>query len=226
MRRVILLSVFSLFLFTGCHPYGGGLIVDTSYSHNPYSPPVHAPAYGLRHHNYYYYPDAEFYFDVGRNMYFYMDTRGAWTFSVNLPIHLRSHLHSGYVEFEMENDRPYLQHKDHKYKYNSREYRNKLKYNNNNRKFETNQQFKYQEHRQDIKQKYENKEQKFENKQRDKYKEVKQEIKQKYNNKAQKYEDRQRNKYEKQKYKNESDKGKDDEDDNGRRKKDRRDERN
>ena len=73
--------------------------------------------------------DAEFYFDVGRNMYFYMDTTGLWSFSVNLPLHLRSHLRSGYVEVEMEQDRPYSRHKYHKNKYNQRKYRNKFKYN-------------------------------------------------------------------------------------------------
>ena len=97
--------------------YGGGIIIDDGYAHRPL-PPAHAPAYGVRRlHRYYYYPNAEIYFDVGRNMYFYLNSAGAWTFSVNLPIHLRSHLHNGYVEVEMENDRPYLRHKYYKNKY-------------------------------------------------------------------------------------------------------------
>ena len=133
MKRIIFLSILSLFIFTGCHPIGGGIYVDGHYSHGQPVPPSHAPAYGRRHHMYHYYPNAEFYFDVGRNMYFYLDTRGQWTFSVNLPLHLRSHLYNGYVEIEMENDRPYLKHKHHKYKYNQREYKKRWKYTRPNK---------------------------------------------------------------------------------------------
>ncbi len=126
MKQVVFLSVLSLFLFTGCHGVGGGVRVDAgSHSH---APPSHAPAHGRRdHYRYNYYPTAEFYFDTGRNMYFYLDSRGRWSFSVNLPLHLRSHLHDGYVEIEMEYDRPYLRHKDHKNKYKKHKYKNKKK---------------------------------------------------------------------------------------------------
>ena len=131
MKRIVFLSILSLFFITGCHPYGGGVVVGGSYSSGYVPPPSHAPAYGYRqNHRYYYYPNADFYFDVDRNMYFYLDSRGSWTFSVNLPIHLRTHLHNGYgyVEFEMENDRPYSRHKYHKNKYNQRQYREQWKY--------------------------------------------------------------------------------------------------
>ncbi|MCW9031002.1 MAG: hypothetical protein OQK58_05890 [Gammaproteobacteria bacterium] len=113
MKKIVLLSGLSVALFTGCHPYGGGIIIDDGYSHSPYVAPAHRRPF----HRYYYYPNAEIYFDVGRNTYFYLNSAGAWTFSVNLPVHLRSHLHNGYVEVEMEHDRPYLRHKYYKNKY-------------------------------------------------------------------------------------------------------------
>lgn len=128
MKQVVLLSVLSLFLFTGCHGVGGGIRVDAGFSHSHHAPPSHAPAHGRRdHYRYHYYPTAEFYFDTGRNMYFYLDSRGRWSFSVNLPLHLRSHLHNGYVEIEMGDDRPYLRHKDHKNKYKKHKYKNRKK---------------------------------------------------------------------------------------------------
>jgi len=132
MKQVVLLSVLSLFLFTGCHGVGGGVRVDAGSHYSHHAPPSHAPAHGRRdHYRYNYYPTAEFYFDTGRNMYFYLDSRGRWSFSVNLPLHLRSHLHDGYVEIEMEYDRPYLRHKDHKNKYKKHKYKNKKKKSHN-----------------------------------------------------------------------------------------------
>ena len=128
MKKIVFLSVLSLILMTGCHTYGGGIIIDDGYAHRPL-PPSHAH----RLHRYYYYPNAEIYFDVGRNMYFYVNSAGAWTFSVNLPVHLRSHLHNAYVEVEMEQDRPYLRHKYYKNKYKKhkryiRKYKNTPRY--------------------------------------------------------------------------------------------------
>ncbi|MCK5386657.1 MAG: hypothetical protein KAJ39_05700 [Gammaproteobacteria bacterium] len=130
MKQVVLLGLLSLFLFTGCHTYGGGVIVSGSYSHGHNAPPAHAPAHGRRQqHRYHYYPNAEFYFDVGRNMYFYLDSRARWTFSVNLPFRLRSHLHNNYVEIEMGDDRPYRRHKYYKNKYK----KHKTRYKRNNK---------------------------------------------------------------------------------------------
>lgn len=126
MKQVVLLSVLSLFILTGCHNYGGGVIIGGGYSNGHNAPPAHAPAHGRRsHHRYHYYPNAEFYFDIGRNMYFYLDSRAQWSFAVTLPLHLRHHLQSNYVEIEMDDDRPYNKHKHHKNKYK----KNKTKYN-------------------------------------------------------------------------------------------------
>ena len=137
MKKIVLLSVLSLLFFTGCRVVGGGVRVNVGH----HLPPAHAPAHGRRsHHMYHYYPDAEFYFDAHRNLYFYLDSRAQWTFSVNLPIRLRSHLHSGYVEIEMEGERPYVGHKRHRIKYKKhkhkykRKFRAKKKYKNKKRK--------------------------------------------------------------------------------------------
>ena len=223
MMKIILLSIFSLVLFTGCHGVGGQVRVGGSYSYPQHMPPAH----GFRqHYRYHYYPNAEIYFDIGRNMYFYLDSRNQWSFSVNLPIHLRHHLHNGYVELEMDNERPYSRHKYHKNKYNNREYRNKLKYKYKKQRIENKQRYKYQEQKQNIKQNYKHKEQRFESKQRDKYQDKKQRVKQKYKDKEQRYEERQRNKYEKKKKLESYDKDKYEDDEDDRRKKGRRDERN
>lgn len=126
MKQVVLLSLFSLLLFTGC--LGGDVFVKGSYSYGHNAPPAHAPAHGRRQqHRYHYYPNAEFYFDVGSNMYFYLDSNARWTFSVNLPFRLRSHLHNNYVEIEMGEDRPYRKHDYYKNKYK----KHKTKYKRN-----------------------------------------------------------------------------------------------
>lgn len=130
MKQVVLLSVLSLFIVTGCHNFGGGVIIGGGYSNGHNAPPAHAPAHGRRsHHRYQYYPNAEFYFDIGRNMYFYLDSRAQWSFAVTLPLHLRHHLNNNYVEIEMDDDRPYNKHKYNKNKYK----KHKTKYNRKNK---------------------------------------------------------------------------------------------
>ena len=132
MKKIAVLSLLSLFLFSGCRYYGGGVIVGGGYSYNDHVP-SHAPAYGHRRnfHSYHYYPYADIYFDTGRNMYFYLNNHGQWSFSINLPIHLHSRLDRGYVEIEMEADRPYLKHKFNKNKYRNTKYKSKYKYRKN-----------------------------------------------------------------------------------------------
>lgn len=84
------------------------------------SPPPHAKAYGHRaKHSYSYYPDASVYFDAGRNAYFYIDSGGAWSMSASLPLSLKARLGAN-VTIEMESDRPYTEHAEHKKKYPSK----------------------------------------------------------------------------------------------------------
>ncbi len=168
MKKIVLLSLFGLFSLTGCETVGGGIYVDTTYDSTPYYP----PAYGRRVlHRYYYYPEAEFYFDIGRNMYFYLDSGSHWRSSVRLPLRLRSHLSSSYVEIEMDDDRPYRRHKFYKKKYRghryklrhgmrqnllndgTREYKNERRYLNNksNRHEYRENQYKDKHHKRDKK---------------------------------------------------------------------------
>ncbi len=80
-------------------------------------PPPHAKAYGHRaKHSYSYYPDASVYFDAGRSAYFFIDSGGSWKMSVSLPLSLKARLGAN-VTIEMETDRPYTKHKEHKKKY-------------------------------------------------------------------------------------------------------------
>jgi len=117
MKRIVFLAVFSLLFLTGCHGLGGGVVVRGEYSQGYNTLPAHAPAYGRRNHRYYYYPNAEFYFDIDRNLYFYLDSRAQWAFSVTLPLRLRPYLRNNYIEIEMDDDRPYRRHKYYRNKY-------------------------------------------------------------------------------------------------------------
>ena len=175
MKKIVLLSAFGLLFLTGCETIGGGVIVDTSYGYTP-APPAHAPAYGRRmQRRYYYYPEAEFYFDIGRNMYFYLDSGSRWISSPRLPHRLRRHLSSSYVEIEMDDDRPYRRHKFYRNKY--RGYRNKAGHGggrgllndgtrqyNNDRQYLNNNGNKHQYRDNRAKNKHRNRDNKYRNK--------------------------------------------------------------
>lgn len=77
---------------------------------------AHAPAHGPGvFHDYYYYPDVEVYFDVGRGSYFYF-TDGIWRASVTLPRPLRLHLGS-HISLRLDTPEPYHFHHKHKKHY-------------------------------------------------------------------------------------------------------------
>jgi len=79
-------------------------------------PPSHAPAHGYRaKHTYHYYPNAQVYFDVFKEVYFYMQGQ-SWQVSASLPDGLNVRL-GEYVAINMDSDKPYTQFKDHKKKY-------------------------------------------------------------------------------------------------------------
>ena len=124
MIRILALISLSLMALSGCHTVGGSVRIGTAPEPHPHyaepMPPAHAPAYGRRaqvRHHYYYYPEASFYFDVTRNVYFDLDSRGRWEISANLPRHLHLQLNSGYVELDMESERPYVEHHHHQKQY-------------------------------------------------------------------------------------------------------------
>ena len=79
-------------------------------------PPDHAPAHGYRaKHKYDYYPDSQVYLDSNRGVYFYLSGKN-WQMSANLPLDLKVKL-GDHVIIEMENDKPYIKHAEHKASY-------------------------------------------------------------------------------------------------------------
>jgi len=87
-------------------------------------PPSHAKAHGYRaRHMYRYYPGAQIYFDVKRNVYFFM-SGGVWTMAASLPVAFRVNL-GPFVTMELETDKPYKKHQAHKQKYPPGKYRRK-----------------------------------------------------------------------------------------------------
>ncbi|RJP24671.1 MAG: hypothetical protein C4520_03730 [Candidatus Abyssobacteria bacterium SURF_5] len=79
-------------------------------------PPPHAPAHGYRaKYAYYYYPEGQVYFDLNRNVYFYMDA-GAWRMSASLPTDLNLQL-GKHVRIDMDTSKPYTYFEQHKVKY-------------------------------------------------------------------------------------------------------------
>jgi hypothetical protein len=79
-------------------------------------PPPHAVAHGYRaKHAYRYYPSGHVYFDLKREVYFYLES-GRWRMTACLP-QTYYVLLGDYVMIEMESDRPYTEHRKHKQKY-------------------------------------------------------------------------------------------------------------
>jgi hypothetical protein len=117
------LSIAGTLFLSACQTYSGGIRYQDPYYH-PANPPAHAPAHGVRKkYHYRYYPEAGFYFDTGRNVYFYLDSSGNWSVSATLPNRLRVYLQSNHVQIEMESDRPYLKHRYHKKRYPPGQYK-------------------------------------------------------------------------------------------------------
>lgn len=84
--------------------------------HKKQGPPAHAPAHGYRaKHQYRYYPSRSVYYDTDRRLYFYLKGDG-WEVGASLPSNLRVGLGES-VSIELDTDKPYIHHKDHKKKY-------------------------------------------------------------------------------------------------------------
>ena len=131
MKKIIILLIPAIFIITGCHEFGGG-VRGGSASHYPAGnlPPAHAPAHGRRSiYRYHYYPEARFYLDITRNIYFYLDSRGDWAVSARLPYHLHRYRSGHHVEIEMDIDRPYHRYHDHRRKYPPGQVKKKNKHN-------------------------------------------------------------------------------------------------
>ena len=89
---------------------------NNEYKHKKKGPPDHAPAHGYRAKHYYrYYPSSSVYYDIDRELFFYLKGDN-WEVSASLPGSIRVSL-VDYVNIEMESDRPYLYHGEHVKKY-------------------------------------------------------------------------------------------------------------
>jgi hypothetical protein len=81
------------------------------YENERKGPPPWAPAHGYRaKYQYYYYPSASVYFDVGRRLYFFYQN-DQWRVSASLPVGIRI-VAGEYVVLEMDTDKPYQFHSD------------------------------------------------------------------------------------------------------------------
>jgi hypothetical protein len=79
-------------------------------------PPDHAKAHGYRaKHTYRYYPEAQAYYDIDSQAYFYLEGDN-WQVSVSLPISLKAKL-GDYVTIGMDSDKPYTQFEEHRTSY-------------------------------------------------------------------------------------------------------------
>ncbi len=131
MRNKLLLTGIGALMLVGCTTDGrgphGGVGVSIGGGAPPPvivegrrgGPPPWAPAHGHRakkaRHHYYYYPDSGVYMNVNTGGYFYLNG-GTWQVAMTLPSTVRFDV-SNYVSLELETDRPYLYHDEHKVKY-------------------------------------------------------------------------------------------------------------
>lgn len=100
MKKLLLLLLI-IPVFAGCRVTGVGVHATVG---TP--PPPH-----YDHFQYYYYPDAEVYFDISRNVYFYY-YGGRWVMSARLPRHIHIEI-DDHVILKLETDRPYSYHPKH-----------------------------------------------------------------------------------------------------------------
>ena len=143
----VLLFSLSLFLLSACSTTSGGVAVGWGNRghttveppparHHGHGPPPHAPAWGYRakqHYEYWYYPDAYVYFDVTRKVYFYLEGDN-WRIAASLPAYYRTRLH-GYVEIELDSDKPYVYFDEHKKEYPPGRWGKKRKHKGKGRKW-------------------------------------------------------------------------------------------
>jgi hypothetical protein len=116
--RKILICSFAFLVLNACVITGGGVHVGGPPPEPAGGPPPHAPAHGYRaKYQYYYYPSAYVYFDVTRNMYFYLEGT-VWRTAAVLPEVYRVKTRGvEYVTIDMDDDRPYKHFEEHKKKF-------------------------------------------------------------------------------------------------------------
>lgn len=112
MGRLLLMFFVLAPLLTGClvsarSGAGGAVVAEPG-------PPPHAKAWGWRaKHQYRYYPSARVYFDTGRGVWFYLDSRGNWTMTADLPVSVRARLGES-VTLELDTETPWVYEEEHR----------------------------------------------------------------------------------------------------------------
>src|SRR5829696_2208196 len=130
MKKLLLVGIGFLTL-TGCamdgrNPHvgvgvsvGGSTPQPAIVNDSRGGPPPWAPAHGRRakeaSYRYYYYPASGVYMNVNTGSYFYMNG-GTWQVAMTLPSTVVLNT-TNYVSIDLETDRPYLYHEEHKVKY-------------------------------------------------------------------------------------------------------------
>ena len=123
---LVTMLLLSLSVFIGCATSGGvGVkwgkdkdVVRSQPAVAKKGPPPWAPAHGYRKkygYRYHYYPDNFVYYDTERGVYFYIKS-GNWEVGGSLPGYGVNEL-GGYVTIDMNTDKPYTYHREHKKKY-------------------------------------------------------------------------------------------------------------
>lgn len=142
MNKMLFLTVIVLFLFSlsACSTTGGtvgfkwGQENDNVQHHDikkakKKGPPSHAPAHGYRaKYKYRYYPACSVYYDAYRKLYFYLEGPN-WRISASLPHAIQVGL-GGHVNIEIDTDKPYVYHEEHKHKYPPGQFKKKGKKKN------------------------------------------------------------------------------------------------
>ncbi len=111
VSALVFLSAWA-FLLTGCTLAPVSVGHDPGYHHGPSGgPPPWAPAHGYRaKYTYRYYPSLQIYYDLNRELYFYLSD-GQWRTSKRAPATYRSRRGDG-VTLHMRTGRPYHYHQD------------------------------------------------------------------------------------------------------------------
>jgi hypothetical protein len=132
---IILAGLIFLVALSGCQK--GGVVIGAQ-SHSEYrsekkgGPPPWAPAHGYRaKHKYRYYPSLYVYFDIGREIYFYLEG-DEWKVVVTLPKDIKIDGNK-YVTLQMDSERPYIYHADVVRNYPPGQQKSKSKGKNKNR---------------------------------------------------------------------------------------------
>jgi hypothetical protein len=132
---IILAGLIFLVALSGCQK--GGVVIGAQ-SHSEYrsekkgGPPPWAPAHGYRaKHKYRYYPSLYVYFDIGREIYFYLEG-DEWKVVVTLPKDIKIGGNK-YVTLQMDSERPYIYHADVVRNYPPGQQKSKSKGKNKNR---------------------------------------------------------------------------------------------